>query len=276
MPGLFRIRTLDEVASTNLEVKRAIDAGEPEGLVIRARRQTGGYGRQGRAWESPVGGLYFSMLLRPAVPMAQLPTLALATGLAVRRALAGLVRPETAENIQVKWPNDIVVAAGAADLPEGAALPFGLSHRYFKLCGISSEARGGAVCVGIGVNVLAPAGALVEEIARQGKNAPAYLADLACAPHLGGGDPAAEALAAILTEFEPLYRRWSAEGFAPLAAEYAACEALRGNYVDVVDLEGAPIVSGRVEGVSDDGRLLVRDERTGEVAPVASGEAHIV
>ena len=46
-PLAFRLRVLDEVTSTNDEVKRALEAGEPEGLALRARRQTGGYGRQG-------------------------------------------------------------------------------------------------------------------------------------------------------------------------------------------------------------------------------------
>ena len=134
---MFRIRVLDEVESTNVEVKRAIDEGEPEGLVVRARCQTGGYGRQGRAWRSPVGGLYFSMLLRPFAPTAELPTLALAAGLAVRRALARSVRPELSDNVRVKWPNDIVVSAAASELPASMSLPFGLARRYFKLCGIS-------------------------------------------------------------------------------------------------------------------------------------------
>lgn len=273
---MFRVRVLDEVESTNIEVKRAIDQGEPEGLVVRARCQTGGYGRQGRLWKSPVGGLYCSMLLRPSAPMAELPTLALVAGLAVQRALARLVRPKIADNVQVKWPNDIVVSASHADLPEGTPFPFGLTHRYFKLCGISSEARGGAVCVGIGVNVLSPSGAPDGDAARDAKNAPAYLAEIADEDRLQGDDPGSEVLCAILAEFEPLYRRWNREGFAPLAAEYAACESLRGNYVDVVDLTGEVLVSGTVEGVAVDGCLLVRDERNGAVVPVSSGEAHIV
>ena len=79
----FRVESLEAVGSTNDEVKRALEAGEPEGLAVRARRQTGGYGRQGRAWASPEGGMYLSLLLRPDVLPAQLPTLSLVTGLAV-------------------------------------------------------------------------------------------------------------------------------------------------------------------------------------------------
>ena len=105
----FRVTSLESVSSTNDVIKRAIEAGEPEGLAVRALRQTAGYGRQGRAWESPIGGMYQSFLLRPDVPFAQLPTLSLLVGLAVRRAVAGLV-PELAERVQVKWPNDLVIA----------------------------------------------------------------------------------------------------------------------------------------------------------------------
>ena len=47
---MFRVRCLDEVDSTNNVVKDALRSGEPEGLVVRAWRQSGGYGRQGRAW----------------------------------------------------------------------------------------------------------------------------------------------------------------------------------------------------------------------------------
>ena len=60
----FRILLLEEVSSTNDEVKRALEAGEPEGLVVRALAQVSGYGRQGRSWTSPEGGLYCSLLLR--------------------------------------------------------------------------------------------------------------------------------------------------------------------------------------------------------------------
>ena len=87
----FRVQSFETVTSTNDLIKRAIEEGQPEGLAVRGLRQTAGYGRQGRAWESPIGGMYQSFLLRPEVPPAQLPTLSLLVGLAVRRAVAVLV-----------------------------------------------------------------------------------------------------------------------------------------------------------------------------------------
>ena len=109
---MFRLQVLESVDSTNEVIKRAIEDGEPEGLAIRAYRQTGGYGRQGRAWKSPRGGMYESILLRPEVDMRELPTLALVVAIAVRRALASLVVDDQARRICIKWPNDVVLVGG--------------------------------------------------------------------------------------------------------------------------------------------------------------------
>lgn len=299
----FRVRRLSEVASTNTLVKRAIDEGEPEGLAVRADRQTGGYGRQGRTWQSPEGGLYFSLLLRPGMATAsvpdgsggeqlgevsdnerkpsrsatdscgrlddeprggysacQLPTLALLAGIAVRRALARLVGGPAANRIKLKWPNDIVVAG----VQPGAA--------FAKLCGISSEARKGAVCVGIGVNVYPPnPGA---QALPSSKNSPVYLADLMQADSVKEG-LRDRAFSLILEEFAPLYEQWCAKGFAPFAEEYAQHDALRGRRVDVVDRSGSPLASGVASGVGADGCLLIASA-DGILVPVASGEAHIL
>ena len=62
---LFNVANFGEVTSTNEQVKNALRAHANEGYVCRAHKQTGGYGRQGRYWTSPEGGLYQSALLRP-------------------------------------------------------------------------------------------------------------------------------------------------------------------------------------------------------------------
>lgn len=256
-PLAFRLRVLDEVTSTNDEVKRALEAGEPEGLAVSARRQTGGYGRQGRTWASPEGGLYLSLLLRPSVDAALLPTLSLVTALAVRRAVAGLLPAEAAESVQVKWPNDLVVPA-AGRLPDPA---------FRKLCGISLEAHAGGVCVGIGVNVEPPDAA--DAAAVGGKNVPVYL------PELGFEGNVDDVAAAVLRAFAPLYRAWLAEGFAPLAGEYAAHASLTGRSVRMVNRAGEPVAEGTVASVDAFGRLVLRAS-DGSCVPVASGEAHLV
>ena len=266
-PLAFRVRVLDEVASTNDEVKRALEAGEPEGLVVRARRQVAGYGRQGRAWTSPEGGLYCSLLLRPAVEPAALPTLSLVAGIAVRRALVSLADAPVAETVQIKWPNDVVVArCGAAPPSASPGVP-----AFLKLCGISCEAHARGVCVGVGVNVAKPS----EPPAVGGKNEPAYVVDLA--PGLAAL-PVPAALDAVfdafVQAFAPLYDAWQRDGFAPLLDEYNSHASLAGLPVRVEDLGGRQLGAGAVEGVDVGGRLVLRGP-DGATLLVSSGEAHI-
>lgn len=122
------------VRSTNELVKEALRQGVPEGYCATALVQEGGYGRQGRAWASPLGGVYTSFALRPNVPPHALPTLSLVASLAVADALEQ-VCPSC--NLLIKWPNDVLC-------PQG------------KLAGISLEALAGGVCVGVGINVYEP------------------------------------------------------------------------------------------------------------------------
>lgn len=287
----FRVESLEAVGSTNDEVKRALEAGEPEGYAVRARRQTGGYGRQGRFWASPEGGMYLSVLLRPDVPPAQLPTLSLVVGLAVRRALASLVTLEEGRRIQVKWPNDVVYADGDAAGAAGAApasapaagadgtasasasVPAPAARPFRKLCGISLEAHGGGVCVGIGVNVHPPAASLTPA-ALPGKNVPAYLADLGFGFTCEARAAVDEVAAVVFGELGPLYERWTREGLAPLVAEYDAHAALTGRALTMVDRNDAVLAEGVAAGIDDQGRLLLR-RPDGDLVPMASGEAHI-
>ncbi len=120
----------DAVDSTNETAKEVLETDIEEGLAIWADRQAAGRGRQGRAWASPLGGLYASVVLRPKEAHAWI--LGLLMGMPVVKALrhfgvfAGL-----------KYPNDAV-------------------YQDRKIAGILSEGvyRRDAyyVIVGIGVN----------------------------------------------------------------------------------------------------------------------------
>ena len=286
----FRVQSFETVTSTNDLIKRAIEEGEPEGLAVRGLRQTAGYGRQGRAWESPIGGMYQSFLLRPEVPPAQLPTLSLLVGLAVRRAVAVLV-PELEDRVQVKWPNDIVVAEAPASLDEAAsavgegsacgegslalcdAAPGDDSrprHPFHKLCGISTEMHARALCVGVGVNVARPA-----DIASvpAGKNIPVYLDELGFCE--GPVEDCINAVAdALCDQLAIVYPLWCEQGFEPFQAEFDACSALSGRFVRMEDLSGNVLAAGTVTRVAPDGRLVLRTPEGAEVF-ASSGEAHI-
>ncbi|MEA3042522.1 MAG: BirA family transcriptional regulator [Sphingomonadales bacterium] len=129
---MAQIRTVAETGSTNDDVAGLAREGALEGLWLRAGRQSGGKGRQGRAWESPAGNLHASTLVRlqPEDPLA--PTLALVAAVALHDA----IRPYAPE-AKIKWPNDLLVGGA-------------------KLAGILLERQGDAVIIGFGVNLASP------------------------------------------------------------------------------------------------------------------------
>lgn len=95
--------TLD---STNELAKELLaDKKAKEGLVIVAGKQTAGKGRLGRIWESPAGGLWFSIILSPKLPLHELPLLSLVFAVAVASALDEFLNTRCG----IKWPNDIFV-----------------------------------------------------------------------------------------------------------------------------------------------------------------------
>jgi BirA family biotin operon repressor/biotin-[acetyl-CoA-carboxylase] ligase len=130
-----KVLRFEWLPSTNTELARLASEGAVEGLAVVADEQTAGRGRLQRAWSSPKGaGLYFSILLRPAIPQNQWALITLMAALAVGDALREACGLQT----DIKWPNDLLSGER-------------------KICGILAEAidtpAGRAVIVGIGVNL---------------------------------------------------------------------------------------------------------------------------
>lgn len=142
----FLIEKLDTVTSTNDVLKEKAAAGAPAGTVVVAKRQTAGRGRMGRSFLSPEGGIYMSILLRPAG--AAVDALRFTAHAAVAVALA--VEKHTGRAAQIKWVNDIY-------------------QNGKKVCGILAEGKANAhgldyVVLGIGVNLQAPKGGFPEDL----------------------------------------------------------------------------------------------------------------
>jgi BirA family biotin operon repressor/biotin-[acetyl-CoA-carboxylase] ligase len=218
-------------------------AGAVEGTVVLAGRQTAGRGRLGRSFISPRGGLYFTVVLRPALESGgrSLPIIA---GLAVARGLERVAGLKTA----LKWPNDVLVGGR-------------------KICGIlvESELMGQAVSyalVGIGVNVNADMSAYPE------------IAAIATSVAVEAGRPVSrEALAAaVLSEFEALYLPAGQAGLAAQAGrrvqdEWRARLETLGRQVRVTS--GQTVEEGLAEDVDGDGSLILRRSDGSRVTIVA-------
>jgi len=225
--------------STNDDARELAEAGAAHGTVATADSQRGGRGRRGRAWHSPDGGLFLSVVLRPRVSAEALAPL----GLAVAVAVAEAVEQHGGTMPTLKWPNDVLLAER-------------------KVAGILVEAaiEGSVVrhvIVGIGVNL---------NVTRF----PARLADTAVSLHRVRGsrvDPVefATGLCAQLETWVDLFER---EGAAAVAAAWQA-RGQAGKHVRVVS--GAGVVEGIAEGLDPDGALRIR-LADGSVRRVVSGE----
>ena len=133
----FNLCWQPQLDSTNRGLWELVRAGSPSGTVLLATTQSAGRGQWGRQWQSPAGGVYLSLGLKPEIPVAGAPFLTLATAWGLVTSLRNLSVPA-----QVKWPNDVVVNGK-------------------KLGGILSETRveGGViqdVVIGLGVNGFNP------------------------------------------------------------------------------------------------------------------------
>lgn len=122
-----------ETGSTNDDARELALAGAPHGAAVLASRQLAGRGRAGRAFASPVGGLYLSVVLRPTSPPASWSVLPLLVGAGAASALRRLGCPA-----ELKWPNDIML--GARKLG-GVLVESRLGPESFAIAGLGLNVR---------------------------------------------------------------------------------------------------------------------------------------
>ncbi len=145
----FSIEYHDSIGSTNDRARELATDGESDVAVV-ADEQTAGRGRLERHWESPTGGIWLSLVCRPAIPPTHASLYTLAGAVAVTTAAR-----EAGIDAQIKWPNDVVV-------------PVGEGGEYEKLAGILTEMEAEMDCVswltiGIGINANIDADAVPPE-----------------------------------------------------------------------------------------------------------------
>ncbi len=244
-----RITTLDiveSIDSTNSELLRRETPAHGIAALF-AEQQSGGRGRQGRAWASPPGSnLYLSVARCFEGTLARLGGLSLVAGIAAAEALHAL----GANTVRLKWPNDLVVIDGS---------------QLRKLGGVLVEAglqdgRPRAV-VGLGVNVRMPTTAAAD-IDQPWTDLLALLGDAL--------PPRNRIAAAVLGALAEHLDRFEAEGLVPFLPRFAALDALRD--AEVVATIGDRTHAGIADGIADDGALrLCTDDgelllRAGEVS----------
>ena len=160
LPGGYRLIALETVDSTNSEIRKLAQSGEATSFdktVVWSLAQTGGQGRRGRNWASPVGNLYCSTILCLDRPAKEISLLSFVVALAVHDTVTELLPLTNPANVSCKWPNDVLINGK-------------------KISGILLESSGLAgknpewIVIGVGINVLSfpretpyPASSLLEE-----------------------------------------------------------------------------------------------------------------
>lgn len=200
---------------------QALLDGEGEGLILRAREQIAGRGRQGRLWRSPPGNLYLSILIDPAPRLAETANLSFVAGLAVWRAVSDLL---PGAGLRLKWPNDLLL--------DGA-----------KLAGLLLEVpyAGKPAILGLGLNL---------QTAPTDTPYPATSLPLRATGPVGR-DEALEVIALRLAE---TLRQWRQDGFGAIRADWQAAAHPIGTPL-TVRLGPETTLSGHFDGLGDDGHL---------------------
>ena len=235
-----------ETTSTNAVIERLARDGVKEGVVVFAESQTKGRGRLGRKWLSPARkGLWFSVLLRPAMRPATVTQLTIAACTALFRSIQG----QTGLLPEIKWPNDILI--------RGKKVAGILTELYAELDKVKY------VILGMGIDVNLAAGEFPEDLRK-----------LATSLRIETGQRQNRAQLAvrILRELDHDYDRICAGQFEAVADEWEEhCSTLGRNVtVHIGDRE----IRGSAESLDSEGALLLRTQH-GRLERIIGGDVSV-
>ena len=235
-----------EVMSTNTVAKFLSENDVSNGTVIISEKQSGAKGRLGKSWESPLGGIWLSLVVKPNVDHSKIPMITLATGVAVVKTLERI----GIENAEIKWPNDVMI-------------------NDKKVCGILTEAITKfnsieSVIIGVGIDANFDVNVLSKEL-QEGTTT----LDI----ELGHRVNENEIIRFFLEEFERIGILFEEGGFERILKEWRKYSYSIGKIVEVRE-PFSKSYDGYVLGISREGALVV-EKIDGTLEKVISGECII-
>ena len=216
------------VDSTNDWAMKKLHLGEAStGYVCLAEFQRCGRGRRGRQWISPLASnIIFSMIWEFEGGATVLEGLSLAVGVAVVRALNAM----GVDQVQLKWPNDILLN----DAKVGGVL----------LDMTGDPAGTCQVIVGVGINVY------------MSDQQPAIHQSWTSILHHFPNVSRNQLTAKLISELTALVSDYSEAGFVSVKQEWLSYDAYQGREVQLT--AGDTLLQGLVTGVADNGALLLK------------------
>ena len=240
------IYIFNEVMSTNTVGKFLSENGVENGTVILSEKQSGAKGRLGKHWESPLGGIWLSLIVKPKVDHSKIPMITLATGVAVVKTLERI----GIENAEIKWPNDVMINGK-------------------KVCGILTEAITkfntiDSVIIGVGIDANFNVDVLPEEL-REGTTTLGRELDQKVNEN--------EVIKCFLEEFEKIGILFEEGEFEKILKEWRRYSYSIGKIVEVRE-PFSKTYDAYVLGISREGALVV-EKIDGTLEKVISGECII-
>jgi len=242
-----KIRYLENTPSTIWVGKQMCsegDVGKMHGMVIIAEEQTGGIGRMGRAWVSPSGGIWITIVLKPRVPIDHIFMITMAGSIAIARA----IRKEFDLGALIKWPNDIFIGNKKV---AGLLLELAADADAVHYCLLS---------IGIDVNV------------PLNQFSPALQKDItSISAEVGHEVDRASFLARILKEFESRYLLIESGEYETIIREWKSLSCTLENRVLIRTLKNS--FEGDAIDIDEFGALIIRKDN-GKLERVISGDCY--
>ncbi|KLU67212.1 bifunctional ligase/repressor BirA [Desulfosporosinus acididurans] len=220
----------DKLKSTNAKARELAREGGIHGQVVIAKSQYAGRGRMQREWQSPLGGLWMSVIIRPNLTLANASKLTLAASVAIVDAIEELYQLR----VGIKWPNDLL-------------------YNGQKIAGILGEVVGEwnrvqTLILGIGIN------------ANFSSEKLGSILTAATLKEILGYEVDLNRLAATILEYlEKQVTALEENLFEDLRSNWMARAVGLGEEVRV--LRGEEVFRGVFKGISQDGELLLSTEQ---------------
>jgi BirA family biotin operon repressor/biotin-[acetyl-CoA-carboxylase] ligase len=226
----------DTIDSTQNQALKMTNSHENDGTIIVAGKQTDGKGRSGRRWESPKGGIWFSIILQPKFDISIITLFPIASSLALSIAIEKIckISPE------LKWPNDLTIKGKKL---AGLLVDVSLESNKIE-----------RLVLGVGINFDVD----VKQIEREMKNTPNFYGVVSLCGQKNKIKPV-QLVQTFLVELEKIYELLNMKQIKKIISEWTKRSSTIGKNVEINTINGK--MKGKAIKIDEDGALVILENK---------------
>jgi BirA family biotin operon repressor/biotin-[acetyl-CoA-carboxylase] ligase len=226
----------DTIDSTQNQALKMTNSHENDGTIIVAGKQTDGKGRSGRRWESPKGGIWFSIILQPKFDISITTLFPIASSLALSIAIEKIckISPE------LKWPNDLTIKGKKL---AGLLVDVSLESNKIE-----------RLVLGVGINFDVD----VKQIEREMKNTPNFYGVVSLCGQKNKIKPV-QLVQTFLVELEKIYELLNMKQIKKIISEWTKRSSTIGKNVEINTINGK--MKGKAIKIDEDGALVILENK---------------